>query len=127
MPEVTVEIGGRPFQVACQEGEEHFLQSAAKMLDDEAQALTSQTGRLPENRMLLMAGLLLADKTAAAHDKVAEVEAELAAARQEIEALKSVTPQEPQTIEVEVIPPHVADSLAALADRAESIAEKIDG
>jgi len=33
MPEVNIEIGGRTFQVACQTGEEHFLQSAAALLD----------------------------------------------------------------------------------------------
>ena len=42
MPEVTIHIGGRSFEVACQDGEEHFLHSAAKMLDDEAQALAAQ-------------------------------------------------------------------------------------
>ncbi len=34
MPEVQIKIGGRPFQVACQEGEEHFLQAAAQLLDN---------------------------------------------------------------------------------------------
>ena len=33
MPDVTIKIGDRSFEVACQEGEEHFLQSAAAMLD----------------------------------------------------------------------------------------------
>jgi len=125
MPEVTIHIGGRAFEVACQEGEEHFLHSAAKMLDDEAQALAAQIGRLPETRMLLMAGLLLADKTAAGQDRIAEVEAELAKAHQEIEALKSSGTAEPKIVEVAVIPPHVIDSLSALADRAEALADKI--
>ena len=125
MPEVTIHIGGRAFEVACQEGEEHFLHSAAKMLDDEAQALAAQIGRLPETRMLLMAGLLLADKTAAGQDRIAEVEAELAKAHQEIEALKSSGTAEPKIVEVAVIPPHVIDSLSSLADRAEALADKI--
>ena len=125
MPEVTIHIGGRAFEVACQEGEEHFLHSAAKMLDDEAQALAAQIGRLPETRMLLMAGLLLADKTAAGQDRIAEVEAELAKAHQEIEMLKSSGTAEPKIVEVDVIPPHVTDSLSALADRAEALADKI--
>ena len=30
MPEVTIEIGGRQFEVACQDGEEHYLRSAGK-------------------------------------------------------------------------------------------------
>ena len=39
MPEVEITIGGRSFEVACQEGEEHFLRAAAGMLDAEAAAL----------------------------------------------------------------------------------------
>ena len=73
MPEVNIEIGGRVFEVSCQEGEEHYLQSAAKMLDEEAQSLLQQVGRMPEGRMLLMAGLMLADKTASVEDQIAEV------------------------------------------------------
>ncbi len=56
MPQVEIMIGGRSFEVACQDGEEPFLTSAAAMLDAEAQALSSQIGRMPEGRMLLMAG-----------------------------------------------------------------------
>ena len=61
MPEVTIRIGGRAFDVSCQEGEESYLHAAARMLDDEAQVLSDQIGRMPEARMLLMAGLMLAD------------------------------------------------------------------
>ncbi|MBR9766133.1 MAG: cell division protein ZapA, partial [Rhodobacteraceae bacterium] len=48
MPEVEISIGGRRFEVACQDGEEHFLETAAGMLDREASALVQQTGRIPE-------------------------------------------------------------------------------
>ena len=68
MPEVEIIIGGRSFDVSCQEGEEHYLQAAAKMLDEEAAVLNAQIGRIPEARMLLMAGLMLADKTAGMQD-----------------------------------------------------------
>ena len=63
MPDVDIVIGGRTFQVACQPGEEQFLRAAAKMLDAEAQPLVAQMGRRPESRMLLMASLMLADRT----------------------------------------------------------------
>ena len=125
MPELTIHIGGRSFEVACHEGEEEFLQSAAKMLDDEAQALASQIGRLPETRMLLMAGLMLADKTALGQDSIAEMQQKLEAAEKEIADLKSGDAVAPQTVEVEVIPSHVTDSLANLAARAEALADKI--
>ncbi len=69
MPDIEITIGGRSFTVSCQPGEEHFLNAAAAMLDTEAQPLVAQMGRLPEARMLLMAGLMLADKTAAVEDE----------------------------------------------------------
>ena len=63
MPELDIRIGGRTFTVACQAGEEPFLQAAAALLDAEAAPLAAQVGRLPEARLLLMAGLMLADRS----------------------------------------------------------------
>ncbi len=63
MPEITVNVGGRPFQIVCNDGEEPHLKAAAKMLDVEATTLQDAIGRVPESRMLLMAGLMLADRT----------------------------------------------------------------
>ncbi|GHA43089.1 hypothetical protein GCM10008927_04610 [Amylibacter ulvae] len=65
MAEVTITIGGRDFQVVCQEGQQDYLYSAAAMLDTEAQKLDQASSRLTESRMLMMAGLMLADRTAA--------------------------------------------------------------
>ena len=70
MSQVTIEIGGRSFDVVCQEGEESYLKTAAAMLDQEAQKLESAGSRITESRMLLMAGLLLADRTAASEKKL---------------------------------------------------------
>lgn len=68
MPELNLEVGGRVFSVVCQPGEEAHLKRAAAMLAGEADLLQSQIGRIPENKMLLMAGLMLADKlTEASH------------------------------------------------------------
>jgi len=125
MPEVLISIGGRQFEVACQEGEESYLQSAAKMLDDEAQVLSDQVGRMPEARMLLMAGLLLADKTASIEDKIAEVRAELAERDAELAGLRS-TVVEPERVEVPVVPQAVSDTLAEVAARAEALAAEVE-
>jgi cell division protein ZapA len=122
MPEVKITIGGRTFDVACQEGEEHFLQSAAAMLDAEASTITGQIGRLPEAKMLLMAGLMLADKAASVDDenrtvkqRIAALEAELAEAR-----------ANPARVEVPVIPSEISDTMAELAARAEALADTIE-
>ena len=61
MGQVTVQIGGRGYPLACRDGEEAHLVELAAMLD----AKTGQLGALgtmSETRLLLMAGLLLADE-----------------------------------------------------------------
>ncbi|WP_295314728.1 cell division protein ZapA [Roseobacter sp.] len=127
MPEVSIAIGGRTFEVACQEGEEHYLQTAARMLDDEAQVLSDQVGRMPEARMLLMAGLMLADKTASVEDRVAEVQAQLNEREAEIADLRSAAAAaEPERVEVPVVPQSVTDTLAELAARAEALAASVE-
>lgn len=116
MPELDVTIAGRNFQVSCQPGEEHFLQSAAAMLDAEAAPLMAQLGRLPDGKMLLMAGLMLADKTAAVEDELRTLRARVA----ELEA-RPVT-----TRDVAVMPPQVIETLAEIAARAEAMAARIE-
>ena len=78
MPELEIIIGGRSFFVSCRAGEEHFLNAAAKMLDSEAEPILQAMGRLPEARMLLMAGLMLADRTASVEDENRALKAKLA-------------------------------------------------
>ncbi|MDZ7906010.1 MAG: cell division protein ZapA [Cypionkella sp.] len=116
MSDLEITIGGRNFTVACQPGEEQFLMSAAAMLDAEAQPLVAQMGRLPESRMLLMAALMLADKTAAYEDELRQLRAGVAA-----------SPASAAQVEtVQVIPPHVPEALAEIAARAEALAAQIE-
>ena len=126
MPEVEIEVGGRTFEVACQEGEEHYLRFAAKMLDEEASVLTNQMGRIPEARMLLMAGLMLADKTAGMQDKLRETEDKMSEKEAELDQLRKAPQPETKTVEVPVVPDTVTDTLAEIAARAEALAEQIE-
>lgn len=126
MPQVEISIGGRTFEVACQEGEEHFLHSAADMLNAEAMHLSEQIGRLPEARMLLMAGLMLADKTAGLEDRIREANAETASLRAQIDSLQSQPAPEPERVEVPVIPAEVTETLAEIAARAEALADQVE-
>jgi len=125
MPEVDIHIGGRVFQVACQEGEEHFLQSAAGLLDTEAQSLAEALGRVPETRMLLMAGLMLADKTAGLEEQLRAAQLELS----QLAAARPPAAPEPKTIEVRVevpiIPNEIVAEFAKIADRTEGLAAQI--
>lgn len=123
MPDVTITVGGRQFEVACQPGEEHYLRAAAELLDGEASVLVNQIGRMPESRMLLMAGLLLADKTAGSHDQVRALERKVEALEAELAGLRGRPAAEARTVEIPVVPREVLDTLAELAARAEAVAE----
>lgn len=126
MPEVNVTIGGREYEVACQAGEEHFLTAAAELLNNEASVLSSQIGRMPEARMLLMSGLMLADKTAGLDEKLRALETKLGAQEALLEEMRAKPEPEPKEIEVPVVPQGVTDSLAELAARAESMAASLE-
>lgn len=116
MPDVSITVGGRAYQVSCQPGEEHFLRAAAALLDSEAQPLLGQLGRLPEARLLLMTALLVADKAAAQDDELRQLRARLA----EIEA------KGPARVEVPVVPALLGENLAEVAARLEALAEEVE-
>ena len=121
MPEVRISIGGRDFDVACQEGEEHYLRTAAEMLDAEASVLVDQIGRMPEARMLLMAGLMLADKTAGMNDKVKRLESELGEPRARMEEFEA-----PGAAPIPLRGDETDGALEAVAERAEAIATALE-
>lgn len=125
MPQVEITIGGRNFEVACQEGEEQFLLTAAAMLDVEASSLSTQIGRMPESRMLLMAGLLLADRTAGLEDKVREAEARTAQLQAQLETAQASGGQM-ERVEVPVVPAEVSQTLAQIAAQAEALAAEVE-
>lgn len=124
MADVRISIGGREFDVSCQPGEEHFLRSAARLLDNEATVLLGQIGRLPEARMLLMAGLMLADKTAGLEDQLRAVE-ERAEMAERVAASARLQPV-PDPVQVAVLPASVIDSMAEIAARAEALADRVE-
>lgn len=62
MAQFTIHIAGRSFDLVCQDGQEPHLEAAAAILDQEAQKIDAGDQRITENQMLLMAGLLLANR-----------------------------------------------------------------
>ena len=133
MPEVQVEIGGRTFEVACQHGEEPYLRAAAKMLDTEAAVILGQIGRMPSEKMLLMAGLMLADKTAALEDEQEALKAKIAAQEKALRSAEERMADRARRIaELQEagprteLPEALTDGLAELAARAEALAEELD-
>ena len=62
MAEVELMIAGRPYQVACRNGEEETLRQAGALVDAKSREALAGLGTLSESRQLLFAALLLADQ-----------------------------------------------------------------
>ena len=99
MSNVSIEIAGRKFTVACAAGEEAHIEKLGRMIDgkvSEMPGLASQS----EARCLLYAALLLADEL------------------HEARAAGGAPPAPPS--------PEVAEGLEALADRLEGMAQRLE-
>ena len=62
MAEVELTIAGRPYKVACRNGEEENLRAAGALVDAKSREALAGLGTLSESRQLLFAALLLADQ-----------------------------------------------------------------
>lgn len=61
MGQVTLEIAGRSYPLACRDGEEAHLEQLGRIVDARARDAARAAGAMTENRQLLLAALLLAD------------------------------------------------------------------
>jgi cell division protein ZapA len=62
MPHVNVTIDGKPYRMACEEGQEDYLQNLAKDLDRRIADLRGRFTDITESRLLVMAALMLSDE-----------------------------------------------------------------
>src|SRR6478609_1410994 len=102
MAEVELTIAGRAYRVACRNGEEDNLRSAAALVDAKSREALSGLGTLSESRQLLFAALLLADQL--------------------VDGKEVILPTGPD--------PELVERSVRLADRLESLAdalERVDG
>jgi cell division protein ZapA len=126
MPEVTIKIGQRPYTVNCPEGEEPQLQKARDALDAEASTLLAYAGRVPEAQMLLMSGLMLADRTLALQEQLRATEAALEQAQQASQEVYREIKTVVKEVEVPMVPIALLETLAELSARAEATADDLE-
>jgi cell division protein ZapA len=105
MGQVTVHVNGRDYEIACADGQESHVVKLASDLDERIGQIGGASRRRDgESLILLMASLIVID--------------ELADARAEIERLTTASPGAEDD-------PALAASVSSLAERIESIAERL--
>ena len=74
MANVVVSIAGRPYTMQCPDGEEDHLKELAKLLDTEVVRIRQSVGSIGDIRLLVMSGLMVADRLSEATRKLQALE-----------------------------------------------------
>jgi len=111
MAQVEVTINNRSYRIACDDGQEQHLSRLAEYVDQRVQELVASVGQVGDDRLLVMASLLVAD----------ELSETLSALQRCQDAVSvAVQPDEgPGQGEI-------AETMESLADRIERIAAKLE-
>ncbi|MBK0398015.1 cell division protein ZapA [Limibaculum sp. M0105] len=85
MAEVTVDVGGRSYRLACENGEEEHLAALCARIDAEARRLARGMGQMPEGRLMLMSALMVADRLHDAEKEIAALGRKLSETKKQAE------------------------------------------
>lgn len=117
MPEVNVEINGRKYRMACEEGQQQHLIGLAERFNIQVEALKGAVGEIGDNRLTVMAGIAVVDELAEAERRIKALENEvlvLTRAGQEVAA------------EIEALEGKFAARLSEAARTLEGVASVLD-
>ena len=117
MPEVNVEINGRKYRMACEEGQQKHLIGLAERFNAQVEGLKGAVGEIGDNRLTVMAGIAVVDDLAEAERRIRELETEvlvLTRAGQEVAA------------EIEMLEEQFAVKLSDAARVLEGVAGALD-
>jgi cell division protein ZapA len=108
--QIEITINGRPYQIACDDGQEAHITQLAEYVDRKVAELVTTVGQVGDARLLVMASLVIADELAEAYATLDETE--------EVGRGVRTTAQGSET--------RAAMALAALAERIEGIAARLE-
>ena len=113
MAQVVVNVNGRPYTMQCNDGEEPHLEELGELLNSEVERIKQAVGQVGDVRLLLMAGLVVADKLAEALKRIEDLEEQ----RQTVQASRNGALRYGQELEETVV-----ERLDAAARRLETLA-----
>lgn len=116
MGQVSVSVNGKSYTLSCEDGEEDHLVHLAGYIDRHVQSLSDSVGAVGDSRLLLMAGLLVADELSEALGRLKQAETELSKlSKSRIEIAERADENEKD----------VANALTKAAQRIEAIAGQL--
>jgi cell division protein ZapA len=116
MAQVTVTIDGKPYRMACDEGQEEHLLALAQRFDRYVGHLKESFGEIGDLRVTVMAGIMITDELAELQKRVAGLEGEIGTLRKtRDEALARADKHDAA----------IASALGGLAQRLEDLAGRV--
>jgi cell division protein ZapA len=117
MSQVNVTINGRPFRMACEDGQEDHLVNLARELDKRIEGLRVKFGEIGDTRLTVMAALTVADELAEMGTRIKRLEEEFAA----LQDSRVVAADRSKNTQATL-----AAALIAAAERVEGIAKRLN-
>lgn len=77
MAQVSVSIDGKVYRMACDEGQEQHLEDLATRFDRYVTHLKSSFGEIGDNRLIVMAGIMVMDELTEQQKKLKGLESEV--------------------------------------------------
>ncbi len=118
MTQVTVQINGKSYRMACDDGQEDHLMGLAQTFDESILRLKDMFGEIGDQRLTVMAGIMVMDKMTELQTRVAEMEGELSNLRAERDSARDRYDQSERL---------VAEAISQAAGQIETIAKKLHG
>ena len=116
MANVVVTVAERPYTMQCPDGEEDHLRELAQLLDTEVTRIKQSVGSIGDIRLLVMSGLMVADRLSEAIQKIETLEDQL----QSLRETKNVAQTQLKTLET-----NLTTHLDRAAVRLEGLAKKM--
>ncbi len=83
MSQVAVTVNGRPFTIACDDGQEPRIRRLAQYVDSRVGEFVRGLGQVGEARLLLLAALVIADELSDANEALQQERSRARAAEEE--------------------------------------------
>jgi cell division protein ZapA len=118
MAQVNIVVNGRTYRMACEDGEEDHVTQLGDRFNEAINELRGVLGEIGDQRLMVMAGILMTDRLGDAEQKLKKAE-------QEIQSLKDNRTD--AAMRIDGLEQNFAESLGRAAGRIERIAERLHG
>jgi cell division protein ZapA len=115
MGQVSVTLNGRTYRLECGEGEENHLIALAEYLGSHVDTMKRKFGQVGDDRLILMASLLVTDELWELRRQMQELKSALAEARRD----RSVSDESVKSVQVDL-----AERVSSVADRLEMLNQR---